>query len=263
MKTKEPKPAAMGCETIQNRSAKLHQPLAVILIRHAQSLWNQQNRFTGWADPALTQAGIDEAIAAAQRLQLHGFEFDRAYSSRLQRAIQTRDLILQHTQQQHLEQHQDWRLNERHYGQLQGRNKARAAEQVGEQQVWRWRRSYRELAEPLTLEDPQHPANDPMYEDLDPSRLPAVENLAMTRERVSEFWQQRIVPELLLQQRILISAHGNTLRALLMQLDNMSVEQVESFEIPTATPIVYYFDAQARPLSWHYLPEHELERKPA
>lgn len=232
----------------------------VVLLRHAQSRWNLENRFTGWADPALTEAGELEAQEAGLCLHHMGFQFDVAYSSRLKRAMQTRELVLQPFEQSKISYIDDWRLNERHYGKLQGRNKLQATEQVGEEQVWRWRRSYLELAEPLTESDPTHPKNDPLYSDIPREQLPSVENLAQTRKRVNEFWQQRVVPQIQSGKKILISAHGNTLRALIMQLSGMGIAEVEGFEIPTAMPILYTFNAQAKPLFWQYLDAPCLSR---
>lgn len=225
----------------------------VVLIRHAQSQWNAENRFTGWANPPLTQAGLDEAHHAAVLLHQHAYRFDVAFSSRLLRAQQTLDTILEDLQQPNIPKYLDWRLNERHYGTLQGVNKAEKALEVGEQQVWCWRRSYLEKAQPIPLTDPGHPANDPLYKDVDVKLLPDVENLAETRQRVSQFWQERVCPYIRLGERLLISSHGNTLRALIMELAGLTVDQVESFEIPTGKPIIYTFDNKAQPLHWRYL----------
>jgi 2,3-bisphosphoglycerate-dependent phosphoglycerate mutase len=225
----------------------------VILSRHAQSQWNKDNRFTGWANPPLTDAGVAEAIEAGKWLRINGYRFDVAYSSLLQRAITTLDILLDQTGQSGIPRFEDWRLNERHYGALQGVNKAEAMEQVGEHQVWRWRRGYKDSATPLPQTDPGHPLNDSIYAEIDPLLLPGVENLAQTRVRVMSFWKDQIVPRIRQGERIVISAHGNTLRALLMDLASMSVAQVESFEIPTATPILYRFDRDPQPLDWCYL----------
>jgi 2,3-bisphosphoglycerate-dependent phosphoglycerate mutase len=233
------------------------------LIRHAQSQWNKENRFTGWANPPLTDAGVAEAIEASKWLHINGYQFDVAYSSRLQRAITTLDILLEQTGQSGISRFEDWRLNERHYGALQGLNKAEAMEQVGEHQVWRWRRGYEDRARPLPQTDPGHPVNDPMYAEIDPQLLPGVENLARTRVRVMSIWMDQIVPRIQKRERIIISAHGNTLRALLMELAGMSVEQVESFEIPTATPILYRFDRNAQPLDWRYLDKCDETAKSA
>lgn len=227
--------------------------IPVILIRHAQSQWNRENRFTGWANPELTAAGITEAQQAADHLRAQEYHFDVAYSSRLQRAISTLDILLERLGQSDLPRLQDWRLNERHYGALQGVDKTQAAAEVGEHQVWRWRRGYEDRATPLLRSDPRHPCNDPMYADVTPHQLPGAENLAQTRERVALFWDEQIVPSIRKGERVLISAHGNTLRALLMDLAGMSIEEVEGFEIPTATPILYSFDSSGTPLDWRYL----------
>jgi len=227
----------------------------VVLIRHAQSQWNLENRFTGWANPPLTRTGIDEAQRAGELLRKQGYQFDVAFSSRLARAQQTLDIILETLGQSELIQYQDWRLNERHYGQLQGVNKTDEAKRVGEQQVWRWRRGYEDKAAPLSRNDANHPVNDPLYKDVNRDLLPDVENLADTRARVMQFWQERVIPYIRNSQRVLISGHGNTLRALIMDLANLTVTQVESFEIPTGKPIIYTFDSAGQPLQWRYLTE--------
>lgn len=225
----------------------------IILIRHAQSIWNLENRFSGWADPLLTEQGQREAVSAAQLLKQHGLRFDIAYCSYLQRTKQTLDIMLEQLQQKDVEIKADWRLNERHYGALQGEEKTPEAHNTTPEQIWRWRRSYLDKAEPLASSDPRHPVNDPRYKDIDPARLPSVENLAETRERVREFWREQIEPDYDAGRSILISAHGNSLRALLMELTHMSVEEVESFEIPTGTPIVVDKSANGSGWGWHYL----------
>ena len=228
----------------------------VVLIRHAQSQWNQENRFTGWANPKLTKAGLAEAVEAGRFLHINGYRFDVAYSSRLQRAITTLDILLEQIGQPDISRQQDWRLNERHYGALQGMDKDEAIRQAGEYQVWRWRRGYEDRAMPLLRTDSAHPVNDTRYKDVNPQQLPGVENLAQTRARVVLFWNEQIIPRIQQGERVLISAHGNTLRALIMELAGMSVEEVEAFEIPTATPILYRFDHNAQPLDWRYLKNH-------
>ena len=236
-----------------NKNTDKNRTVEVVLIRHAQNLWNRENRFTGWANPPLTEAGLREAEQAGRLLHEHGYQFDVAFSSRLLRARQTMDVILDTLRQSDIPQYEDWRLNERHYGLLQGENKAAKAKEVGEQQVWRWRRGYEDKAQPLPHTDPTHPVNDPLYHDIDPTLLPDVENLAETGIRVMQFWQERIVPFIRLGERLLVSSHGNTLRALIMGLADLNVEQVESFEIPTGEPIIYNFNRQAEPVSWRYL----------
>lgn len=235
----------------------------VILIRHAQSQWNRENRFTGWADPGLTREGKTEAEQAGDAMNSAGFVFDIAYSSCLQRAITTRDILLQRLGQTHIPQPLDWRLNERHYGMLQGLDKNRVTELAGEQQVWRWRRGYDDRAAPLSRLDPSHPIHDPRYLGIDPGRLPDVENLAETRDRVMAFWHERMPAHFQHGDRVLISAHGNTLRALIMALSGMTVPEVEHFEIPTGTPILYRFNRAGQPLDWDYLEPGELLHKQA
>ena len=236
------------------KTTKTTQTVPVILIRHAQSQWNKENRFTGWTDVPLTDAGVAEARQAGDLLKSQGFQFDSAWSSVLQRARVTLEILLGSVDQLHIPQQQDWRLNERHYGALQGLDKAKAMAKAGEAQVHRWRRGYVDRAEAVAVDDPRHPLNDPRYAGIHPSRLPkGVENLVETRIRVVEFWRERITPQIRQGQRLLISAHGNSLRALMMELQDMSVAEIEQFEIPTATPILYLFDQCGRPLEWHYL----------
>lgn len=228
-------------------------PSRVVLIRHAQSEWNRQNRFSGWADPPLTQAGRQEAIAAGRALARRGQGFAEAYSSRLTRAMETTRLLLAQIGDSALPIQQDWRLNERHYGALQGLDKAAVARKVGEAQVWRWRRSYLEQPPQLAIDDPRHRAQLLRWTDLPPEQIPNGESLAQTRARVLGFWNEVIAPRLQEGIDILISSHGNTLRALLMALDRMSVAQVESLEIPTGVPILYQFDLDGTPVGWRYL----------
>lgn len=225
----------------------------VVMIRHAQSTWNAAGKFTGWADPLLTELGKAEAIKAGQMLLQHGFHFDRVYTSRLKRAIDTASIILGVMREPNVPVQQDWRLNERHYGALQGLSKEDLRAQAGDAQVHRWRRGYLDTAPALANDDPRHPKYDEQYADVPRERLPSVESLADTRSRALEFWREQIDPALQKGERILISAHGNTLRALIMALADMSQQEVEQFEIPTGTPIIYRFDANGKPVSWHYL----------
>lgn len=221
----------------------------VVLIRHAQSQWDLENRFTGWADPALTEAGVAEAYQAGQLLREAGYRFDHSYSSRLQRTEQTLDILRSALDQQALPAESDWRLNARHYGALQGVNKAR----LEAEQLHRLSRGYLELPPPQPLTDPRHPHNDNRYADVAAHDLPSMENLDMTRQRVMQFWQEQVVPRLQQGQRLLISSHGDTLRTLIMALDNLRVAEVEALEIPSAAPIIYRFDEQGAPLGWHCL----------
>lgn len=225
----------------------------VVLIRHAQSQWNLEHRFTGWADPDLTEAGIQEAEKAGRLLDDRGFRFDVAYCSVLKRSRTTLDRMLEVMGQQSIPIKEDWRLNERHYGSLQGRLKTPEDNNTTPEQIWRWRRSYLDKAAPLLEDDLRHPIHDERYKDVDPQRLPSVENLAETRARVVECWKERIVPEITAGNRVLISSHGNTLRALLMELASMTVEKVESFEIPTGVPIVVQLKSDGSFEEWTYL----------
>lgn len=225
----------------------------VILIRHAQSEWNRQNRFTGWADPGLTEAGVSEADRAARILLGRGMAFDTVYSSRLRRARDTASIVLDGIGQAGLPVMEDWRLNERHYGALQGEDKAAMLERVGERQVWRWRRGYLDRPPTLSDDDARHPVHDRAWVDVPRDRLPNGENLAETRERVIGFWLARVVPDLQAGRRVLVSSHGNTLRAMIMALQGMSVDAVERFEIPTGVPIAYDFSRRGVPIGWHYV----------
>lgn len=223
----------------------------VILIRHAQSTWNQQGRFTGWADPPLTPTGEAEAIHAGNQLREHGYHFDKAYTSCLQRARKTAELVLQQTQDSTVTIESDWHLNERHYGALQGLNKNALAKQLGESQIWRWRRGYtdrppNELSDNLGKQIKLKATNPFQTEQ-------SAESLKDTRERVHTFWETNLLPEILNGQRLLIASHGNTLRALIMALDNMSIDAVEAFEIPTGQPIEYRIAPDGTPLGWSYL----------
>ncbi|MCB1875582.1 MAG: 2,3-bisphosphoglycerate-dependent phosphoglycerate mutase [Chromatiales bacterium] len=234
----------------------------VVLIRHAQSEYNRDGRFTGWSDPPLTNAGVQEARDAGLALASSGYRFDSAYSSKLQRAGQTMEQILQVMDTTDIPRHTDWRLNERHYGALQGNLRAEAIALVGEPQVWRWRRGFQDMPPAVSSADPRHPINQPTYNHVPRDQLPAAENLADTRARVAAFWEQEIKTRIASGERLLIASHGNTLRALLMYLGDMDVATVESFEIPTGTPIIYRFDEHATPMSWSYLDPQQILRAP-
>jgi 2,3-bisphosphoglycerate-dependent phosphoglycerate mutase len=225
----------------------------VILIRHAQSEWNRAGRFTGWADPTLTAQGRAEAVAAGQHLHHAGFGFDLAYSSRLRRARETADLVLQQTSTDAVEVIEDWRLNERHYGALQGRDKQRLALEVGEARVWRWRRGYEVRPPAMAATDRRHPLHDPRWLDLPRESLPATESLADTCIRAVRAWHELVMPAVAKRRRVLVASHGNTLRALIMGLTDMSVAEVEGFEIPTGVPIVARVGNDGRLCHWAYL----------
>lgn len=227
----------------------------VVLIRHAQSEWNRAGLFTGWADPPLTAAGRGEAVRAARAIATRGLRLDHVFSSRLRRARETAAIVLGELGEGGIPVAEDWRLNERHYGALQGEDKATAAARVGEAQVLRWRRGYVDRPPALAAADPRHPAWDPRWRDIPTADLPNGESLEQTRTRVWDFWRQHVVPRLRAGQRLMIASHGNTLRALIMALDDLDVAQVEALEIPTGVPILYAFSASAEPLGWHYLDE--------
>lgn len=225
----------------------------VVMIRHAQSEFNAQGRFSGWADPPLSQAGVDEARRAGDFLAKSNYKFDYVYSSRLSRAIQTADLIMQHMGYANFPIVQDWRLNERHYGDLQGRIRQQLIDRVGEEQVWRWRRGYEDMPPSLSATDLRHSKYDPRYKDLAAKDVPSAESLRDTRLRVAKFWQELVEPKLQSKDRLLLVAHGNTLRALLMELTGMSVEDVEKFEVPTGIPIVCSINSGKQAVTWRYL----------
>lgn len=235
----------------------------LVLLRHAQSLWNLENRFSGWADIDLSEHGVDEARRAGRLLEAHGFTFDEAYASRLTRAIRTLMIVLDELGLLWIPVFKSWQLNERHYGALEGADKAEVAARFGAEQVHRWRRGFHDRVEALDLDDARHPRFDRRYADVDPQRLPAVESLADTYERVVAYWSAVIAPRVGAGRRILVVSHGNTLRALVKYLDRLSDEAVESLEIPTGRPLVYeladnlkvvdrYFlsDAPGRTVPW-------------
>jgi 2,3-bisphosphoglycerate-dependent phosphoglycerate mutase len=225
----------------------------VVLVRHAQSQWNLEGRFTGWADPPLTAHGRAEAERAGRLLADRYGAFARVYSSRLQRARETAEILARRVGTPGREIREDWRLNERHYGALQGIDKAVKAAEVGDAQVWRWRRGYLDRPPEMDPGNPGHPARQTQWTDLERGVLPSAESLAEVRSRVMGFWDDEIAPLLGRGGPVLIASHGNTLRALLMALDGMGVDEVERFEIPTAAPIRYRLARDGRPLGWHYL----------
>jgi 2,3-bisphosphoglycerate-dependent phosphoglycerate mutase len=227
--------------------------MKLVLVRHGQSQWNLENRFTGWIDSDLSEAGRIEAREAGKLLQANGFRFDRAYTSVLKRAIRTLWLILDEADLMWLPVENRWELNERHYGALQGLNKAETAQQYGAEQVHLWRRSYATRPPTLSVDDPRHPRFDPRYTGLPPDRLPSAESLEDTLKRVIPYWKSTLVPQLLRQRKLLIVAHGNSLRALVKHLDGISDEDIPSVEIPTGVPLVYELDEHLEVLGRAYL----------
>ena len=229
----------------------------IVLIRHGESQWNLENRFTGWYDCDLSEKGIEEAKSAGEILKQEGFTFDLAFTSVLKRAIRTLWLTLDGMNLMHTPIVNSWRLNERHYGALQGLNKAETAQQYGIEQVNLWRRAFSIPPPELTKDSSHYPGNDTRYQGLDPSVLPLHESLADTIDRVLPYWHDQIVPALRSGKKIIIAAHGNSLRALVKYLDNMSEEEIVSLNIPTAVPLVYDLDENLRPIGKRYLGDQE------
>jgi 2,3-bisphosphoglycerate-dependent phosphoglycerate mutase len=219
----------------------------LVLLRHGQSAWNLENLFTGWTDVDLTARGREEARAAGDLLRAEGFEFGLAFTSVLKRAIRTLWIALDEMDRIWIPVERDWRLNERHYGALQGLDKAQTAARFGADQVKIWRRSYDIPPPPLAADDPRHPRFDPRYRGVDPARLPATESLKDTLARVEPWWRERLVPALGAGCDVLIVAHGNSLRALVKMLDSMSDADIVEFNIPTGVPILYELDGRQSP----------------
>ncbi len=229
--------------------------IKLVLLRHGQSTWNQQDLFTGWTDVELSEQGIGEAKTAGRLLSEGGFKFDLAYTSVLKRAIDTLAIVLKEMHEENLPVKRSWKLNERHYGALQGLNKAETAKKYGEEQVHVWRRSYDVPPPALTKEDPRYPGNDPIYSELTESELPLTECLKDTVERFLPYWDKEIKPQIEGGKNVLIVAHGNTLRALVKYLDNVSDAEIPDLNIPTGVPLVYELDESLRPIKHYYL-EH-------
>jgi 2,3-bisphosphoglycerate-dependent phosphoglycerate mutase len=225
----------------------------LVLLRHGESQWNLENRFTGWTDVDLTEQGRQEARAAGELMRNEGFEFDIAYASVLKRAIRTLWIALDAMDRMWLPVVHSWRLNERHYGALQGLNKSETAARFGEQQVLIWRRAYAVAPDPLTPEDPRWAGRDPRYKHLQPHDIPATECLRDTVARVIPFWKDSIAPAIQRGRRVIVAAHGNSLRALIKYLDNVSDDDIVGLNIPTARPLVYELDAELRPIRHYYL----------
>jgi 2,3-bisphosphoglycerate-dependent phosphoglycerate mutase len=225
----------------------------LVLLRHGESTWNKENRFTGWTDVDLSERGREEARAAGRLLKDGGYAFDLAYTSLLRRAIRTLWIALDELDQMWLPTVGSWRLNERHYGALQGLNKAETAEQHGEAQVKIWRRSYDIPPPPLPPDDPRHAARDPRYAGLSPNEIPLTESLKETVERFLPYWHDVIAPSIHSGQRVLIAAHGNSLRALVKYLDDIGTDEIVELNIPTGIPLVYELDERLKPIRHYYL----------
>lgn len=229
--------------------------MKIVLLRHGESIWNKENRFTGWKDVDLSERGIAEAREAARLLTENSFTFDIAFTSVLKRAIRTLWIILDEMALMWIPVYKSWRLNERHYGALQGLNKREMAEKYGEEQVLIWRRSYDERPPALTKDDSRFPGKDPRYKDLKAGELPFTESLKDTVMRLLPYWHNTIAPVLRERKRILIAAHGNSLRALVKYLDNISDQDVVQLNIPTGIPLIYEIDESLKPLRSYYVVE--------
>jgi len=235
----------------------------VVLLRHGESTWNKENRFTGWTDVDLTDRGRDEAREAGRLLREGGYVFDVAFTSVLKRAIRTCWMTLDELDLLWIPMERDWRLNERHYGALQGLNKAETAAKHGEAQTKIWRRSYDIPPPPLAIDDPRHPSKDPRYAHMDASALPATESLKDTVARFVPYWNGTIVPAVQSGRRVLITAHGNSLRALVKHLDRISDQDIVGLNIPTGIPLVYELDADLNPIRNYYLGDPEAAARAA
>lgn len=235
----------------------------LVLLRHGQSQWNLDNRFTGWVDVDITEQGRQEAIRAGELMRAEGLQFDVAHTSVLKRAIRTLNTALESMDQVWLPVTKTWRLNERHYGGLQGLDKAETTAKHGEEQVKVWRRSYDIPPPPMAEDDPGHPRFDRRYAGLDASVLPATESLATTLERVLPYWHDAIAPQLKAGQTVLVTAHGNSLRALYKYLNNVPDDKIVELNIPTGIPLLFELDAELKVQSYRYLGDPEAARKAA
>jgi 2,3-bisphosphoglycerate-dependent phosphoglycerate mutase len=235
--------------------------IKLVLLRHGESIWNKENRFTGWTDVDLSEKGIVEAKKASWLLKEGRYDFDIAFTSVLKRAIRTLWILLDEMDLMWIPVHRSWRLNERHYGALQGQNKSDIAVKVGEEQVFIWRRSYHVRPPSLRKTDPRYPGNDPRYRNLPKKDIPLTECLRDTVQRFLPYWHQKIAPAIKSGNRVIISAHGNSLRALVKYLDDVSDDAIPDYNIPTGIPLVYELQDDLRPLQSYYLGEPEEIRK--
>ncbi len=235
----------------------------LVLIRHGESTWNKENRFTGWTDVDLSEKGLEEAHKAGKLLKKEGYDFDLVYTSVLKRAIRTLWCVLDEMDLMWIPVNHSWRLNERHYGALQGLNKAETAQKYGDEQVKIWRRSYDTPPPVLEKSDPRYPGNEARYKNLKDDELPLTECLKDTVARVLPLWNEVIAPTIKTGQKVLIAAHGNSLRALVKHLDNMSEGDILELNIPTGIPLVYELDKDLKPIKHYYLGDPEEIRKAA
>ncbi len=227
--------------------------IKLVLVRHGQSVWNLENKFTGWTDVELSSKGVEEAKEAGRVLKEKGYHFDLGFTSVLKRAEDTLDYILKEMGEENIEIKRSWKLNERHYGALQGLNKDETREKFGAEQVLLWRRSSNVRPPELEVTDKRYPGNDPKYKDLSPEQLPKTENLVDTIKRVIEYWNSDIKPELEQGKHIIIAAHGNSLRGLIKYLDNLSDEEIIKTEVQTGNPICYELDDNLKPIRHYYV----------
>ncbi|QKG52530.1 2,3-diphosphoglycerate-dependent phosphoglycerate mutase [Hymenobacter sp. BRD67] len=225
----------------------------LVLLRHGESVWNQENRFTGWTDVDLSELGRQQAAHAGQILQKNGYTFDIGFTSVLKRAIKTLDITLENMDELWIPVQKSWRLNERFYGALQGLNKAETAAKYGDEQVQKWRRDPLEHPPAVTRDDPRFPGHDLRYQHLTDRELPTTENLSETLARVMPFWTEKIMGALRRNQKVIIAAHGNSLRALVQYIDHLSDEEVTKLDIPTGVPLVYELDENFNRLRHYYL----------
>ncbi len=235
----------------------------VVLLRHGESTWNKENRFTGWTDVDLSPKGIEEAKKAGQVLKKEGYHFDVAYTSVLKRAIRTLWMVMDEMDLMWIPVYRSWRLNERHYGALQGLNKAETAAKHGEEQVLIWRRSYNVPPPPLQKSDERYPGKDPRYKKLTEQELPLTESLELTVKRVLPYWQKTIGPAIQSGEKVIVVAHGNSLRALVKHLDNVSEKEILELNIPTGIPLVYELKEDLTPIKHYYLGNAEEIAKAA
>ncbi len=225
----------------------------VVFLRHGESIWNKNGLFSGWTDVDLSEKGIEEANEAAQVLKDEGYAFDIAYTSVLKRAVRTLWIVLDKMDLMWIPVHRSWKLNERHYGALQGLNKAETAKKHGEKQVLIWRRSYDTLPPALTIEDERYPGKDPKYQSLSEKEIPLTECLKDTVARVLPYWHEVILPTIKSRKKVLISAHGNSIRALVKYLDDVPNDEILKLNIPTGIPLVYELDSNIQPIKHYYL----------
>ncbi len=224
----------------------------VVIIRHGQSEWNSKNIFTGWTDVGLSEQGIEEAKQSGIKLREKGFSFDLAFTSYLKRAKDTLSIVLEQLSLD-VPVSYSWRLNERHYGALQGMNKDEIKQKYGEEQFVKWRRGYSDCPPAVEKEDSRYPGHDSMYAELSEEELPLTESLEKTEKRVLPYWENEIIPQIKVGKKVIISAHGNSIRALIRIIDNLTPEEIEKTEVPTGKPLIYEFDENMNPVNKYYL----------